>query len=140
MHLLVSEGAYTEIRLHSAITVFVDSYFWKIYPLWPEFAGIYFNVYEGKSADWGVSPVHAYFTSHIPRLLLLGAPLALFGALIDSRAREAVLPALCAVGLLSGLAHKEWRFIVYNVPLFNFAAARGARAMYVIALTTVNGH
>ncbi|KZV62383.1 glycosyltransferase family 22 protein [Peniophora sp. CONT] len=111
------------------ITVFVDSYFWKTYPLWPEFAGIYFNVYEGKSADWGVSPAHAYFSSHLPRLLLLGIPLTIFGALIDSRAREVVLPALCAVGLLSGLGHKEWRFIVYTVPLFNFAAARGARAM-----------
>ncbi|VDC07634.1 unnamed protein product [Peniophora sp. CBMAI 1063] len=111
------------------ITTFIDSYFWNTYPLWPEFAGIYFNVYEGKSAEWGVSPAHAYFSSHLPRLLLLGVPLAIFGALIDSRAREAVLPALCAVGLLSGLGHKEWRFIVYTVPMFNFAAARGARAI-----------
>lgn len=102
---------------------------------------MYFNVYEGKSADWGVSPAHAYFSSHIPRLLLLGAPLTLLGALIDPRAREAVLPALCAVGLLSGLGHKEWRFIVYTVPLFNFAAARGARSLFVVApLDASNAH
>jgi hypothetical protein len=38
-----------------ALTVSIDSYFWDQWPLWPEFSSIYFNVYEGKSADWGVS-------------------------------------------------------------------------------------
>lgn len=38
-----------------ALTVPIDSYFWDIWPLWPEFSSIYFNVYEGKSAEWGVS-------------------------------------------------------------------------------------
>ena len=37
-----------------ALTITVDSYFWNRYPLWPEFSGIYFNVVEGKSAEWGV--------------------------------------------------------------------------------------
>ena len=40
---------------HLAITVAVDSYFWNQWPLWPELYGLYFNVYLGKSADWGVS-------------------------------------------------------------------------------------
>ena len=38
----------------SAATVLTDSYFWQRWPLWPELYGIYFNVIEGKSADWGV--------------------------------------------------------------------------------------
>jgi alpha-1,6-mannosyltransferase len=37
-----------------AITISIDSYFWDRWPLWPEFAGLYFNVYQGKSAEWGV--------------------------------------------------------------------------------------
>jgi alpha-1,6-mannosyltransferase len=48
-----------------AVTVSIDSYFWDQWPLWPEFSSIYFNVYEGKSADWGVS---------IPLLVVLSRP------------------------------------------------------------------
>jgi hypothetical protein len=48
------------LRLHAfttlaAVTVLIDSYFWDQWPLWPELFSIYFNVYEGKSAEWGVS-------------------------------------------------------------------------------------
>jgi len=39
----------------AVITVGTDSYFWKRWPLWPEFSGFYFNVFQGKSSDWGVS-------------------------------------------------------------------------------------
>jgi alpha-1,6-mannosyltransferase len=44
-------------RAHTlaAVTVLIDSYFWDQWPLWPEIFSIYFNVYEGKSAEWGVS-------------------------------------------------------------------------------------
>jgi hypothetical protein len=41
--------------LRQGLTVVVDSYFWVNFPLWPEFSGIYFNVVEGKSSEWGVS-------------------------------------------------------------------------------------
>ena len=37
-----------------ALTISIDSYFWDQWPLWPEVSSLYFNVYEGKSADWGV--------------------------------------------------------------------------------------
>ncbi|EIN10091.1 alpha-1,6-mannosyltransferase subunit [Punctularia strigosozonata HHB-11173 SS5] len=112
-----------------ALTLIVDSYFWQSVPLWPELAGLYFNVYQGKSADWGVSPFHTYFTAHLPKLLLSAFPLALLGLAIDHRVRQLLLPSICFVFLISGLGHKEWRFVVYVVPPFNIAAARGARAL-----------
>ena len=46
-----------------ALTVLVDSYFWDTWPLWPELAGLYFNVYEGRSSEWGVSILLAYIKS-----------------------------------------------------------------------------
>jgi len=97
--------------------------------MWPELYGVYFNVYEGKSSEWGTSPAYAYFLSHLPRLLLGSLPLAVLGAALDTRVRTLIIPPIMFIGLISGLGHKEWRFIVYVVPLFNIAAARGARWM-----------
>jgi alpha-1,6-mannosyltransferase len=37
------------------LTILVDSYFWGQHLLWPELYAVYFNVYQGKSSDWGVS-------------------------------------------------------------------------------------
>ncbi|EGN98733.1 glycosyltransferase family 22 protein [Serpula lacrymans var. lacrymans S7.3] len=117
------------ILLFVALTVLVDSYFWDQWPLWPEFNGLYFNVFQGKSAEWGVSPAHAYFSSHLPKLLLGSLPLSALGALLDARIRSLLIPCLAFIALISALGHKEWRFIVYAVPVFNIAAARGARWM-----------
>ncbi|TFK49730.1 alpha-1,6-mannosyltransferase subunit [Heliocybe sulcata] len=110
-----------------ALTVVVDSYFWQRWPLWPELVGLYFNVYEGKSAEWGVSPAHAYFTSFLPKLLLSAYPLSIIGALADGRIRELLFAPVVFINLISALGHKEWRFVIYVVPAFNIAAARGAR-------------
>ncbi|KAF8313646.1 Alg9-like mannosyltransferase, partial [Clavulina sp. PMI_390] len=107
-------------------TILVDSHFWHQAWMWPEFAGIWFNVYEGKSAEWGVSPRHAYFTSHLPKLLMASLPLSVVGAGVNSYVRQLMLVVLVFVGLLSQLGHKEWRFVVYVVPLVNVGAARGA--------------
>ncbi|KAJ7592689.1 glycosyltransferase family 22 protein [Mycena floridula] len=109
-----------------ALSMAVDSYFWQKPFLWPEFQSIYFNVYQGKSSDWGVEPFHVYFTSHLPKLLLVALPLSAIGFLSDGRIRRLLIPCMAFVGFLSYLGHKEWRFIVYVVPLFNIAAARGA--------------
>ncbi|KIM42275.1 glycosyltransferase family 22 protein [Hebeloma cylindrosporum] len=112
-----------------ALTFVVDSYFWNTYPLWPEFSGIYFNVVEGKSAERGTSPPLTYTTSYLPKLLLGALPLSALGFLADKRIRSLLLPFVGFIALISNLGHKEWRFIVYAVPPFNVAAARGARWM-----------
>ncbi|KAI0067225.1 alpha-1,6-mannosyltransferase subunit [Artomyces pyxidatus] len=111
-----------------ALTVAVDSYFWDKW-LWPECSGIHYNVYQGKSSEWGVSPYHAYVTTHIPKLLLSALPLSLVGCAMSKTTRTIIFPSLLYVIAISALGHKEWRFIVYVVPYFNVAAARGARWM-----------
>ncbi|KAF4614053.1 hypothetical protein D9613_007414 [Agrocybe pediades] len=130
----ISFGELLKVGLISSIasvslTVLVDSYFWNAFPLWPEFSAIYFNVLEGKSAEWGVSPPSTYFISYLPKLLLGSLPLSIIGIFIDNRLRTLLLPALAFVALMSMLGHKEWRFIVYVVPACNIAAARVTSVM-----------
>ncbi|KAJ7286958.1 glycosyltransferase family 22 protein [Mycena rebaudengoi] len=114
-----------------ALTVSIDSYFWGQPYLWPEWQSIYFNVVEGKSAEWGTSPAHAYFTSHLPKLLLSALPLSFFAAFSSAPRRllPLVFPGLVLVGAMSAIGHKEWRFVVYVVPMWNAIAARGVSAM-----------
>ncbi|KAJ6631411.1 Alg9-like mannosyltransferase family-domain-containing protein [Mycena sp. CBHHK59/15] len=114
-----------------ALTISVDSYFWGQPYLWPEWQSIYFNVVEGKSADWGTSPAHAYLTSHLPKLLLTSLPLSIFAAFSSAPKRllPVVFPGLALVAAMSAIGHKEWRFVVYIVPMWNVIAARGMSAM-----------
>jgi len=63
---------------------------------------------------------------HLPKLLLSSLPLSFVGLIVDNHIRALALPSLLFIGLISNLAHKEWRFIIYVVPVFNVAAARGA--------------
>ncbi|KIP11676.1 glycosyltransferase family 22 protein [Phlebiopsis gigantea 11061_1 CR5-6] len=121
------------------LTVIVDSYFWQQWPLWPELYGLYFNVIQGKSSEWGVSPFYAYFTTHLPKLLLASLPLVLIGAITDHRIRSLLIPSISFVFLLSFLGHKEWRFLVYVIPVFNVAAAQGAAYLTTRKLGTIWG-
>ncbi|KDN50722.1 hypothetical protein RSAG8_01220, partial [Rhizoctonia solani AG-8 WAC10335] len=120
-----------------ASTVFIDSYFWNTW-LWPELSGILFNVYEGKSSEWGTSPWYAYLTHHLPKLLLGSAPLSLYASLPSTKHKEnkpsnpvweLVAPYTLFTLLISGLGHKEWRFVVYVVPMINVVAAVGAQRL-----------
>ena len=64
-------------------------------------------------------------------MLLSALPVSIVGFCSEPRIRELTVPALGFLVLISGLGHKEWRFVVYVVPLFNIAAARGAMWMCV---------
>ncbi|KAJ3785972.1 alpha-1,6-mannosyltransferase subunit [Lentinula aff. detonsa] len=119
-------------------TTAIDSYFWKT-TVWPEFSGMYFNVVQGKSSEWGTSPPWTYFTLLLPKLLLFALPFSYFGFLMDPRIREALLPHVAFISLISLLGHKEWRFIVYVVPVFNVAAARAGRWMVSQRKSTLIG-
>ncbi|KAI9481294.1 MAG: Alg9-like mannosyltransferase family-domain-containing protein [Benjaminiella poitrasii] len=108
--------------LNLLATVPLDSYLWQTW-LWPEGEVFYFNAILNKSSEWGTLPFHAYFTSFLPRLLLVSYPLAGVAFGTDSRARRLLTPMLAYVALFSCLPHKEWRFIMYTIPVFTAAAA-----------------
>ncbi|GAA6003344.1 dolichyl-P-Man:Man(7)GlcNAc(2)-PP-dolichol alpha-1,6-mannosyltransferase [Rhodotorula paludigena] len=113
-----------------ALSAAVDTHFCRSSTwLWPEGQAFLFNVVKGKSEDWGVSPPLYYFTSAIPKLLHLSLAPATFSLFADRRTRRLLLPCLAFVALLSGLKHKEWRFVAYVVPAFNAAAAAGIVAI-----------
>ncbi|KAF7727157.1 dolichyl-P-Man:Man(7)GlcNAc(2)-PP-dolichol alpha-1,6-mannosyltransferase [Apophysomyces ossiformis] len=105
-----------------ALTVPLDSMFWRRW-LWPEGVVFYFNAILNKSSEWGTLPFHAYFANFLPRLLLLSYPLSVIAFLTEVRVRRMLAPALVYVLAFSLLPHKEWRFIIYTIPLFTAAAA-----------------
>lgn len=57
-----------------------------------------------------------------------------FGFARNARIRSVVQPAIGFVLLMSFLGHKEWRFVVYVVPMLNVAAAHGAQSLCVFFL------
>ncbi|KAF3637951.1 Dol-P-Man:Man(7)GlcNAc(2)-PP-Dol alpha-1,6-mannosyltransferase [Capsicum annuum] len=129
--------------LSIGLTVLVDSVIWRRL-LWPELEVFWFNSVLNRSSEWGVScirklflnkceqthPFHWYFTSALPRSLLAAYPLFLLGVLLDRRVFFYILPVLSFVLLYSKLPHKELRFIISSIPVFNFAAAVAASRLY----------
>ncbi|KAF9097107.1 dolichyl-P-Man:Man(7)GlcNAc(2)-PP-dolichol alpha-1,6-mannosyltransferase [Mortierella sp. AD031] len=105
-----------------AIAVVIDSWFWQTW-MWAEGAVFWFNAVEGKSVAWGVSPWHTYFLVLLPKIAGLALPLALAGTVVEQRLRRYLLPAGIFVTIYSFLGHKEWRFVIYVVPLLNLGAA-----------------
>lgn len=120
------------------VSVVVDSFFWQKAPMIPEVTGFIFNVVYGKSEMWGVEPIHAYFSNHIPNMItnpvLLGVVPA--GAFLDptggkNTLRALALASMIFVAIYSLQPHKEWRFIVYIMPIFSLLAANGTMFMWV---------
>ena len=108
-----------------ALSLPLDSLFWGR-PVWPELEVLRFNdPASGRSSAWGTSPAHWYFTSALPRALLGALPLVPLGLALEPRVRWPGALALLYVSLYSGLPHKELRFLLPVVPLFNLCAACG---------------
>lgn len=134
-----------------ALTVPFDSLMWQR-PLWPEGEVFYFNTILGKSSDWGTSPWHWYFTSALPKSMLLtlllvplsvirlpealsfwerrirqsslsGSASTVHPNWIDTECLPFLVPILGFVVLYSNLGHKEMRFIFPALPILNLAAA-----------------
>ncbi|XP_006459540.1 hypothetical protein AGABI2DRAFT_184199 [Agaricus bisporus var. bisporus H97] len=123
----------------AAVASFIfDSFFWQKDVL-PELTSFIFNVAQGQSSNWGVSPFLDYFKIHLPKLLMTGLPLAFVGLLTDSRIIPILFPFIIYTALISNLGHKEWRFIIYTVPAFNVAAASGLRYLFTRRKTTIFG-
>lgn len=127
----------------------VDSFFWgKL--LVPELEAFKFNVLEGHSAQWGVEPYKAYFTKYAfnlfrpPHVILLallslltdpahdGTPVKFTEdnrMIVSHPARNSLrvltIASILFVAVMSLQPHKEWRFVVYVVPVLTMLAASG---------------
>lgn len=115
----------------SVISCAVDSYFWQQFPMIPELRGFLFNAIQGKSSEWGEEPWHSYVITHIPNMLNNPLLISLLpiGMLSDpSPSKGKALQILCGaafffVSFYSLHAHKEWRFVIYIMPLLSLVAA-----------------
>ncbi|KAF2292002.1 hypothetical protein GH714_000105 [Hevea brasiliensis] len=91
--------------LSIGLTILVDSIMWKKL-MWPEFEVLWFNSVLNRSSEWGL------------------------GVLLDRRVLFFVLPVFSFISLYSKLPHKELRFIISSVPMFNLSAAVAASRIY----------
>ncbi|KAK4411155.1 Dol-P-Man:Man(7)GlcNAc(2)-PP-Dol alpha-1,6-mannosyltransferase [Sesamum angolense] len=128
------------------LTILVDSVLWRKL-LWPELEVFWFNSVLNRSSEWGTHSFHWYFTSALPRSLLAAYPLFLVSVrfycpgnyLVSS---EAFLVFCLTEGSGSMLFlfyhlfcfiqnfHKELRFIISSLPIFNLSAAIAASRIF----------
>lgn len=123
----------------------IDSYFWGR-PLIPEIDSFIFNIVQGKSTEWGTEPWDTYFKKYL--FQLFGPPVILMLAipgLINDPANDGTkfgdkksvphparyslrilfISSILFIAAMSFQPHKEWRFIVYTIPIFTLQAANG---------------
>lgn len=128
-------GAYLSYQL--------DGYFWGEATI-PELESFYYNVVEGQSANWGVEPVWAYVFKYLPRIFVANGfvtPVALLvfaiGSALNPKWKHRldrvnydigtitvlVWTALAFVVVLSFNGHKEWRFLLFTLPVMTLGGA-----------------
>lgn len=121
--------------------------------LWPELSAAMFNIVGGHADEWGVMP-RTFYLFAIGKILLGGAPLVAYAlayavlrsttgvpAFADNKAlwrcisdTGVLLPSVIVlIGALSSVGHKEWRFVVYAIPVFNILGAAGAAGLWSLA-------
>lgn len=126
-------------------TLFIDSYFWGK-PLVPELSSFIFNIVDGNAAEWGVEPWGAYFNKYLfklfrPPVVLILSVIGFLNdpaddgvAITDTKAvrhparnslRILYTSSIIFIAIMSFQPHKEWRFIIYTIPIFTLQAANG---------------
>jgi alpha-1,6-mannosyltransferase len=123
------------------MTILIDTFFWQSPTyLWPEFSAFLSNIFPsdknlGASA-WGIQPWHWYFTSALPRLLMIPfiyLPLWLIAMSTSATSEPAIdllIPNLAYIALYSLLPHKETRFIFPVIPPLTLVAALSTSYMW----------
>ena len=125
----------------AAATIAVDTQLWSC-PSFPELEALLFNIVEGHASDWGVQPWYYYLLS-LPKLLLNPlAPMLLASSVLITyytsmslletlrQLRYILVVPVLFVSALSLLDHKEWRFIIYVVPLLTIATSISAAYIF----------
>lgn len=82
-----------------------------------------FNIVHNKSHLWGIKPFLWYFYAVLPNIFFTSTvfiPLIL----IPKFSSKFVFVSFLFIFLYSFLPHKELRFIIYAVPLLNFAISQ----------------
>ena len=111
--------AFVSIR----ISIIVDSHYWNRH-VWPEWEVFRFNGLKDGSSAWGVSPWHYYFTTLVPKIAPLSFPISILGVMYYFRHVSAfIIMTMIHLLVLSQIGHKEWRFVIYIVPMLNLSAA-----------------
>lgn len=133
-------------------SLIIDSYFWNAWIV-PEVSSFVFNIVNGKSADWGVEPWGAFFYKYIPQIFSpLFFVLAIYGMRSDpvtnnvknnkrqnktmnhhakNSLRILYISSILYIGCMSFQPHKEWRFIIYTIPIFTLQAANALTELSV---------
>lgn len=109
-----------------AATVLFDSFMWGRW-VWPEGDGLFFNVYQNKSHEWGTYPFLWYFYSGVPRAMLFSIFFVPFAT--KKCVKNFLSLPLLFILTYSFLPHKELRFIMYVIPLLNVCAANTVAIM-----------
>jgi len=117
------------LLLSLMVSVPLDTHMWdRDGFFWPEGVVLFYNTILNKSSNWGTSPFYWYFTSALPRSLLIGfllVPVGTWFGRTSKGLQRVVFPSIGFVLLYSILPHKEVRFLFPVLPGLTFAAAVG---------------